>query len=66
MIGVPRPDLEDWAAIRRRMLRETEAFLEDALLHPENRIVIPTIRVGEGEFAPGRAALFWSQVLASS
>jgi len=66
MIGVPRPDLEDWAVLRRRMLRETEAFIEDALGHPEKWITIPTIRVGEGEFMPGRVALFWSQLLASS
>ena len=48
------------------MLRETEAFIEDALGHPEKWITIPTIRVGEGEFMPGRVALFWSQLLASS
>jgi hypothetical protein len=66
MIGVLRPELEDWAVTRRRMLRETEAFIEDALVHPEHWIAIPTIRVGEGDFVPGHAALFWSQVLGSS
>jgi hypothetical protein len=48
------------------MLRETEAFLDDALRHPERQIAIPVVRVGEAEFTRGFAGLFWSQILGTS
>jgi len=66
MVRLSRASLEAWVMIRRRMLRETEAFLEDALRHPERQMVIPAIRVGEAEFNRTFAYLFWSQVLGAS
>jgi hypothetical protein len=56
----------DWEAIRARMLRETEVFLEEGLRRPEQHRRIPAIPVGAGSFPRGFADLFWSQVLATS
>lgn len=61
-----RPRLESWAVIRSRMLRETEAFLEDGLRDEAVRERIPAVPVGRGGFPRGFADLFWSQVLGSS
>ena len=66
MLHLPRIQLESWAVLRRRMLRETEAFIEDALKHPELQVVIPAVPVGEAAFPRGYAQLFWSHVLGSS
>ena len=66
MLYVPRAKLESWAVLRRRMLRETEAFLEKALRHPEQQVMIPAVPVGQAAFPRGYAQLFWSQVLGSS
>lgn len=66
MVRASFASLESWVMIRRRMLRETEAFLDDALGHPERQIRIPVVRAGEAEFAHGFACLFWSQILGSS
>jgi hypothetical protein len=66
MVRASFASLESWVMIRRRMLRETEAFLDDALGHPERQIRIPVIRVGQAEFARGFAHLFWSQVFGTS
>lgn len=46
-----------------RAIRETEAFLSDALRHPEQHVRIPTVRVGYGSFPPGLAQEFWADVL---
>ncbi|HOB74017.1 MAG TPA: hypothetical protein PKG54_05770 [Phycisphaerae bacterium] len=59
-------EVEDWAAIRQRMLRETEAFLEEGLRHPDRYRRIPAIPVGSGEFPRGFGDVFWSQMLATS
>ena len=66
MLHLPRARLESWAVLRRRMLRETEAFLDDALRHPERQVVIPAVPVGEAAFPRGYAQLFWSYVLGAS
>jgi len=66
MLHLPQVRLESWAVLRHRMLRETEAFLEDALRHPERQVVIPAVPVGEASFPRGFAQLFWSHVLGSS
>lgn len=55
-----------WTAIRARMLRETEMFLEDGLRHPEQYRRIPAVPVGKGPFPRGFADAFWSQMLATS
>ncbi|GMU24668.1 MAG: hypothetical protein AMXMBFR13_47410 [Phycisphaerae bacterium] len=57
---------ESWEAIRARMLRETESFLEHGLRRPDAFRRIPAIRVGTGRFPRGFSDTFWSQVLATS
>lgn len=57
---------ESWIALRRRIIRETEVFLEEGLRHPERQIVIPAREVGRGGFSPMFASVFWTQVLATS
>jgi len=66
MVRLSWASLETWVMIRRRMLQETEAFLEDAMQHPERQVAIPAVRVGEAEFNRTFAHLFWSQVLGAS
>lgn len=57
---------ESWRIFRRRMIRETEIFLEEGLRRPERHLRIPAIRVGSGRFPRGFADAFWSSVLATS
>lgn len=52
---------------QRRMIRETELFLEEQLRRPAHaRIVIPAVPVGAGGFPRGFADAFWSQLLGTS
>jgi hypothetical protein len=44
-------------------VRETEAFLEHALRHPDVVVRIPVIRVGFGSFPPRLANEFWARTL---
>ncbi len=62
----PFRGFESWEAIRARMMRETELFLEDGLRNPERFRWIPAIPVGSGSWPPRLAAAFWSQLLATS
>ncbi len=57
---------ESWTVIQRRMLRETEAFIEEGLGCPERQVRIPTLRVGTGGFTRMFAQLFWAQILGAS
>jgi hypothetical protein len=57
---------DNWTAIRARILRETEVFLEEGLRHPERHLRIPAIPVDRTPFPRGFADAFWSQVLATS
>lgn len=54
---------EDWEAMRRRLVRETEEYLEDGLRHPEKTIRIPAHRAGRGFFPLTFAVAFWRRVL---
>ena len=54
---------EDFEAMRRRILGETEAYLTHALRHPEEFVRIPRHRVGHGSFPPRFAEAFWKRVL---
>jgi hypothetical protein len=59
-----QPDVRDlYRGLRRRILAETEQFLNHCLLHPEKMVRIPRIRVGAGSFSPEFARRFWAQVL---
>jgi hypothetical protein len=55
-----------WAAIRARMISETEGYINDCLQHPERQIRIPAVKVGTFNFDRKFAQLFWSQLLATS
>jgi hypothetical protein len=54
---------EDWETIRRRMLRETEEYLKDALEHPDLAVHIPAHPVGRGSFPRAFCIAFWQRVL---
>ncbi len=49
--------------MRKQMIAETEAFLADALEHPETAVVIPTMPEGTGEFSKIAARHFWESIL---
>jgi hypothetical protein len=49
--------------MRKRILRETEDYLNACLKHPERAVRIPTVVVGHGVFAPAFARSFWGQIL---
>jgi len=66
MVSVFHRKLPSWEDLRRRMLRETEVFLEEGLASPDRQVVIPVVRVGEAEFVRGFADLFWAGILGSS
>lgn len=66
MVRLTRTSNENWLVLRRRMIAETESFLEDGLRHPQRCFVIPTKEVGKGGWSVAFASVFWSQVLATS
>jgi len=66
MLRITARRFESWAAIRARMIRETEVFLELGLREPSRQVLIPAIPVGRGRFRPGFAQTFWAQVLGTS
>ncbi|HOA75721.1 MAG TPA: hypothetical protein PL151_03850 [Phycisphaerae bacterium] len=66
MLGTSRMSPEMWAVLRRRMIQETEEFINDGLAHPERYVYIPRKEVGTGGWSVTFASVFWSQILASS
>jgi hypothetical protein len=52
-----------WEEYRRRMLRETEAFIEWGLAHPEEIVEIPAKPIGQGGFPAEVGKWFWNVVL---
>jgi len=66
MVALFGKKLESWEILRRRMLRETEAFLEKGLYESDHQVQIPAVRVGEANFTRGFADLFWARILESS
>lgn len=66
MLGPTRKSPEMWAVLRRRMVHETEEFINDGLRHPEHCVYIPRKKVGTGGWSVRFASVFWSQLLASS
>ncbi len=57
---------ELYQQLRRRMIRETEDFLEASLRQPNGQVRIPTIVVGRGRFTPRFARSFWQEMLGLS
>jgi len=58
-----RRRLEPLDAVRRRIIRETEAALYYGLHFPERAVRIPTVEVGKGRFDPAFTARFWEATL---
>jgi hypothetical protein len=54
---------ETWEEYRRRMIRQTERFIEFGLRHPELVIEIPAKPLGQGGFPKKVAEWFWAMVL---
>ena len=52
-----------YAALRKRIIHETELALALGLQFPERMPRIPTVEVGNGEFHPAFAAQYWQEVL---
>ncbi len=51
------------AILTARAVFETEAFLIEAMRHPERWRRIPVLRVGYGVFSPRLAQEYWNTVL---
>ena len=51
------------AALRKRMIRETEVVLLFGLRFPKRLPRIPTVEVGKGSFDPEFAEQFWEEAL---
>ena len=62
MIRFFQPLADSWDARRRRMIRETEHFLNKNL-KIKNPIVIPTVKFGVGKFPRSLTRLFWNKIL---
>lgn len=56
---------ETWHQYRRRIIRETERFVEWGLAHPDEVIPVPAKRAGTEEFPRDVARWFWGVVLTS-
>lgn len=54
---------ESFEAMRRRLIRETEAALEHGIRNPHTVPPIPVIEVGKGEFDRNFAHWFWRHAL---
>ena len=52
-----------WKKQRRRIIRETEQFLDHHLAHPEHSPRIPAVKVGQANFHPWMTDWFWGKVL---
>lgn len=58
-----RRRLEPLDAVRRRIIRETEAALYYGLHSPDHAVRIPIVEVGKGRFDPAFALRFWGATL---
>jgi hypothetical protein len=54
---------KSWEEYRRKMLQETERFIEWGLAHPDEVIEIPTKPGNQGGFPKSVAQWFWGVVL---
>ncbi|UCE59071.1 MAG: hypothetical protein JSU63_16700 [Phycisphaerales bacterium] len=59
----PRFKRDAFAALRKRILRETEIALMIGLRFPEKMPRIPTIEVGKGTFHSTFAEEYWKETL---
>ncbi len=54
---------ETWEETRARLISETNAWLTEALRHPELAVRIPMIPAGTAQFPPSLTRAFWEPVL---
>ncbi len=54
---------ETYEQTRARLIAETNAWLTEALRHPELAVRIPMIPAGSAEFPPSLTRSFWEPVL---
>jgi hypothetical protein len=54
---------EDWNELRRRLIAETSAYIDEALHRPELAVRIPMIPADSARFPPSLARAFWEPVL---
>ena len=54
---------DGYSELRRRMIRETEHYLESAAAHPGGKARIPSVVVGKARFSEKYASQFWTAVL---
>ncbi|MFQ5414549.1 MAG: hypothetical protein ACE5E6_08835 [Phycisphaerae bacterium] len=55
--------MDPYAALRRRLIKETELALYIGVSRPELFVRIPTVEVGKGTFDDDVAVGFWRDVL---
>jgi hypothetical protein len=58
-----RHEYDPLAALRRRLIKETEIALLYGLRFPDRHARIPTVEVGHGEFDPAFAAQWWADAI---
>ena len=63
MVRLRRRKTDAYAALRKRMIRETELALTIGFRFPNRVPRIPTVEVGHGTFHSTFAAQFWEGVL---
>ncbi len=63
MIRIRRSLADKYAALRKRMIRETEIALLIGFRFPKRMPRIPTVEVGHGRFQPDFADQFWQDAL---
>jgi hypothetical protein len=54
---------ETWEETRARLIAETNAWLAEALRHPELDVRIPMVTADSARFPPSLTPAFWDQVL---
>ncbi len=63
MVSLRRPTRKVHAAMRSRLIQETELALTMGILFPETVRRIPTVEAGKGVFKPAYAMRFWQEAL---
>ncbi len=54
---------ETWEQTRARLVAETNAWLTEALQHPELAVRIPMVPADSARFPPSFSRAFWAPVL---
>ena len=55
--------LPSWELQQRRIIRETEQFLDFHLANPDQTVRIPATRVEKANFKPWMTNWFWGKIL---